>query len=64
MSTNLALDDRLLKEALKIGGFKTKKETVHTALQEFIQRHKQMEVVDLFGKMPADADYDYKRMRS
>ena len=30
MATNLALDDRLLQEALKIGGRATKRETVNT----------------------------------
>ena len=34
MATNLALDDNLLKLALKVGGFKTKKDTVNAALRE------------------------------
>ncbi len=32
MPTNLALDDRLIEEARKIGGHKTKKEAVSVAL--------------------------------
>ena len=32
-------------------------------LREFIQRHKQREIVELFGKFPADTDYDYKKAR-
>lgn len=28
MTTNLGIDDKLLNEALKVGGHKTKKETV------------------------------------
>ncbi len=63
MATNLALDDRLLVEALKIGGFRTKKETVNAALKEFVERHKQREIIELFGKLPADSDYDYKAQR-
>ena len=63
MATNLALDDKLLKEAQEIGGFKTKKETVNSALLEFIQRHKQLQITKLFGKVDYAADYDYKEAR-
>jgi len=34
MATNLDIDDRLLNEALRMGGHRTKKETVTEALQE------------------------------
>ena len=63
MPTNLALDDKLLIEAQKIGGFKTKKDTVNSALLEFIQRHKQLEILKLFGKIEYDEEYDYKKSR-
>ena len=63
MPTNLAIDDRLLLEAKKIGGHKTKKSTVNTALKEYILRLKQMEIVDLIGKIDYDEDYDHKAGR-
>ena len=63
MATNLALDNTLIIEAKKIGGFKTKKDTVNTALLEFIQRHKQLEIIKLFGKIDYNADYNYKKNR-
>ena len=63
MATNLALDNQLLEDALNIGGFKSKKDTVNQALKEFIQRRKQKEVISLFGSFPADPDYDYKEGR-
>jgi Arc/MetJ family transcription regulator len=64
MATNLAIDPGLLEKALEISGLKTKKETVNLALQEFINRHKQMEILDLFGKMDPDSNYDYKKGRT
>jgi len=64
MATNLALDDRLLEKALKIGGLKTKKDTVNAALKEFVERRKQKEIIALFGSMPNDEDYDYKKARA
>lgn len=63
MATNLAIDDKLLKEALSISGLKTKKDTVNIALKEFVNRRKQQEILDLFGKMEPDQDYDYKKGR-
>jgi len=63
MATNLAIDDKLLEEALSISGLKTKKDTVNYALKEFINRRKQLELIDLFGNMDPDADYDYKKAR-
>ena len=63
MATNLALDDRLLEEALKIGGRATKKDTVTEALQEYISRRKQARVTDLFGTIDYDPKYDYKKQR-
>ena len=63
MATNLAIDDRLLDEALRVGGHDTKKATVTEALTEYIQHRKQARVVELFGTVDFDASYDYKRQR-
>lgn len=63
MATNLALDDALLDEALRIGGKSTKKDTVTEALQEYIARRKQARVTDLFGTIEFARGYDYKRQR-
>ena len=63
MATNLDIDDRLLSEALKIGGYRTKKETVNEALREFIRYRKQVKVIELFGKIDFDPKYDYKKQR-
>jgi len=63
MPTNLAIDEKLLNEALKVGGHKTKKNTVNEALKEFIQRRKQKDILSLFGKIEMKPSYDYKRDR-
>lgn len=64
MATNLAIDNELLLLAQKISGLRTKKETVNQALKEFIQRRKQSEIINLFGQIDYDKDYDYKKMRT
>ena len=64
MATNLALDDNLISQAQKVGHHKTKKDAVTTALKEYIARKKQLEIIDLFGKIDFDKDYDYKKART
>ena len=63
MPSNLAIDDKLLLEAQKISGLKTKKETVSIALKEFIQRREQEKIIGHFGTIDYGS-YDYKRLRS
>ncbi len=63
MATNLALDDKLIEAARKLGGHKTKKAAVTAALDEYIRRHKQQEIFSLFGTIDFDPDYDYKAER-
>ena len=63
MPTNLAVDDNLLEQAKKIGKHKTKKAAVTEALQEYIQRRKQIEVTRVFGSIDYDESYDYKQQR-
>lgn len=63
MATNLAIDDKLIEEARAIGKHKTKKAVVTEALQEYIQRRKQLQILSLFGKIEYDPSYDYKKQR-
>ena len=63
MPTNLALDDRLIEEARRAGGHKTKKEAVTAALDEYVRRRKQMHILDAFGTFSFEAGYDYKAER-
>ena len=63
MPTNLALDDKLIEQARRIGKHKTKKEAVTAALDEYIRRRKQLRILDLFGTVDFDPSYDYKTAR-
>jgi Arc/MetJ family transcription regulator len=63
MPTNLAIDEKLLKEALKVGGHKTKKNTVNEALREYIMKRKQKDILSLFAKIDMEPTYDYKKAR-
>jgi hypothetical protein len=63
MATNLAIDDRLIEEARRVGKHKTKKEAVTAALDEYIRWRKQLDILDHFGTIDFDPEYDYKKMR-
>ncbi len=63
MPTNLAIDDRLIEEARRIGRHATKKEAVTAALDEYIRRRKQQDVLKLFGTIDYDRKYDSKGNR-
>ncbi|HZF51914.1 MAG TPA: type II toxin-antitoxin system VapB family antitoxin [Polyangiaceae bacterium] len=63
MATNLAIDDKLLEEAVRAGGHRTKKAAVTEALQEYIQRRQQAKITELFGTIEFDPKYDHKEQR-
>ncbi len=63
MATNLDLDNNLVALVQKIGHHKTKKEAVTAALKEYIAHRKQLEIIDLFGTIDFDKNYDYKKAR-
>lgn len=63
MPTNLAIDDALLRRALKIGGLRSKRATVDEALREFIARRKRLEALEAVGTIELVPDFDYKADR-
>ena len=63
MPTNLAIDDDLLDQAQELGQHRTKRETVNAALDEYIKRRKQQEILSLFGQIEYQDSYDYKHER-
>jgi hypothetical protein len=64
MATNLSLDPSLVEQALKVSGERTKKAAVTRALEEFIARRKQKNLLELMGKLEWDESFDYEAERS
>lgn len=64
MATNLSIDPKLIDLALRVSGEKTKKAAVTRALEEFIARRRQKEILELVGKLEWDTSFDYKAERS
>lgn len=63
MVTNLEIDNDLIQEALELGKHQTKRGVVEEALQEYVERRKQLKVLELFGTIKYEDDYDYKAQR-
>lgn len=61
MRTNIDIDERILREAQKITGAKTKKETVDLALRELVARYKRLEFLELRGKVRWEGDLETSR---
>lgn len=63
MRTNIDLDDTLIEEAFRYAPVQTKKELVHLALREYVERHRRLDVRELRGTVAIRPDYDYKKLR-
>jgi predicted transcriptional regulator len=63
MAINLQIDEALIEEALALGNQQTKRDVVEQALREYVQRRKQQMVIDLFGTIDYEEDYNYKHQR-
>ena len=64
MATNLELDPKLVNRALAVSGEKTKRAAVTKALEEFVARRKQKDLIELMGTLEWDSTYNYKAERS
>ena len=63
MTTPFNINEALLKEALALDNQVKIDSLVETALREYIQRRKRLKVLDLFGSIEYDEDYNYKQQR-
>lgn len=63
MLTNIDIDEELLEEAKQVGAHRSKREAVNSALTEYVQRHRQQRILELFGTIDFDPTYDHKAER-
>ena len=62
MRTNIVIDDKLMRDALRATGLKTKREAVERGLRTLLRLSKQTEIRRLRGKL--DWQGDLNAMRS
>ena len=63
MPTNLALDDKLIQQAVRLGKHKSKKEAVTAALESYVRQRKRAGLRDLVGNVDFHEDFDHRSMR-
>lgn len=63
MDTNLKVVENLIQEALELGNQTTKRAVIEEALREYVQRRKQLKIMELFGTIEYDDNYDFKEQR-
>lgn len=61
MQTNIEIDDKLMSDALKATGLKTKKDAVEQGLKMLIRLKKQEEIKRFRGKLKWSGDLDDMR---
>jgi Arc/MetJ family transcription regulator len=64
MATNLQIDDQLLLKAKRAGGFKTKRDTVNSALAEYVEKREQQKILSLFGGVDMAPEFNHKKLRA
>ena len=62
MRTNIEIDDRLMKNALKATGLTTKREVVDLALKELLRLRQQADLKKLKGKFHWEGDLEQMRV--
>lgn len=64
MLTHLAIEDSLVEEACQLSGRLTANEVATLALHEYVQRRKQLKLLDLFGAVEYHDNYNAKEHRN
>lgn len=61
MRTNIVIDDKLMEQALKATGLKTKKDVVEQGLKLLVKRKNQQSIRSLRGQITWEGDLDEMR---
>jgi Arc/MetJ family transcription regulator len=64
MRTNIDIDDRLMEEAMKSSGSRTKRAAVEAGLRILIQTRVQASIRRLRGKVKWEGDLERSRLRA
>lgn len=62
MRTNIVIDDKLMEEALRLTGLKTKREAVELALRTLLRLKQQEKIRQLRGKLAWEGDLETMRL--
>mgnify|MGYP003873363165 CR=1 FL=1 len=63
MASNLKINDSLVTEVMKLGGHKSKREAVDSALEHYRRSMRAEGLIELFGTIQYDPGHDHKAER-
>jgi hypothetical protein len=63
VAMNLKLNEKLIEEVVRLGGFKSKQEAVNTTIKEYVCRRKRLGILKLCGQIDFDPNWNYNWMR-
>ena len=59
--TNIELDDKIVKEAIKLTHARTKKEVVNYAIEELVKKLRRKKIIELEGKVKWEGNLNEMR---
>ena len=62
MTADPDIDRDLLEQAMALGGHRTERAAIAEALEDHVRRHRQREIIELFGTIDY-GDHDYEKQR-
>ena len=60
--TNIELNDRVVREAIKLTHMRTKKEVVNYAIEELVKKLRRKKILELEGKVAWEGNLNEMRM--
>lgn len=64
MLTSFTINPELLQEAINLDTNIPLEILIETALRDYIDQYKRLKVIELFGTIDYEEDYDYKSQRA
>lgn len=64
MQITLNLEDALVQDAMRLNPDLTLEKAIEAALAFYVKQQQRFKIIELFGAIDYDPDYDYKKQRS
>ena len=63
MQASFPIEETLVDTACQIGNHPSREAAIEAALREYVERHRQQQIIEMFGTVEFDSTYDYKAAR-
>jgi metal-responsive CopG/Arc/MetJ family transcriptional regulator len=63
MRASFPIEETLVDTACQVGNHSSREAAIEAALREYVERHRQQQIIEMFGTVEFDSTYDYKEAR-